>query len=724
LATGRQLYRFGLPSQSVVPYFSHDGKILAMTEGNPFVHLLDASTGKSLRSLKTHEVNLLNLHTPYPVAGAAFSPDDKTLISAGGDGAIRFWEVATGREMRKIDAHTDGVCRIAMSRDGSRLASVRWTKLVQGAQTSWFPENKIRLWDVASGKELLQIVVPSTENEQGHPFGPSIFEFTPDGKALVTAGVDRILRVWDISTGKELRRFEDHKGSITAMAIDPTGKNLAIVDAGQTIRVRDLASGQDLVPTGGHRNGIWRVAVSSSGQTITTAASDRTIHQWDAITGRELKHWEAPEGPMRILNYSSDGRTLFSAGGDKTVRFWDSKTGKELTRRAGFEGDLRISATSADGSTLAVAGLNKIVHLLDARTGKDIRKFSDAKQAIEGISFSSDGTELVAWSQDHILHRWNVSTGKHESRSCDGLRDALWAVAFSPDGRFVVFGGQKRYLPVVNLASGKEVRQIAAVSDSPEGTVFSVVFSGDGRTLAWAGPRDGIIRLVEAATGQERARFAGHEGSISTLAFTKDGKRLISGGSDTTALVWDTDSLARPQRPPTGQDLPKLWQELVGNDAAKAYRAMRAMAGVPDQTVKLIKHKLHPIKAPDEKRVRQLVSQLDDESFAVREKAFHELEALGELAESALREALAKKPSLELRNRAGRLLEQLQDVPTGQSAGLRLAGDRSVELLEMIGSGDAQELLKLLASGAPNARLTQEAKASSDRLAGKSAVAP
>jgi hypothetical protein len=132
----------------------------------------------------------------------------------------------------------------------------------------------------------------------------------------------------------------------------------------------------------------------------------------------------------------------------------------------------------------------------------------------------------------------------------------------------------------------------------------------------------------------------------------------------------------------------------------------------PDQTVTLLKSKLQPAPAPAEREhVARLVADLDSDDFAVREKAAQELVKLGDGIESVLRQALEGKPAAETTRRLRDLIQKAQGWPPQ-----RLREFRAVEVLERIGSQEARQLLKTLAEGAPEARLTQEAKASLERL--------
>jgi hypothetical protein len=163
----------------------------------------------------------------------------------------------------------------------------------------------------------------------------------------------------------------------------------------------------------------------------------------------------------------------------------------------------------------------------------------------------------------------------------------------------------------------------------------------------------------------------------------------------------------------TPQQLQRLWQDLAGADAAAAYRALGALVAAPGQAVPFLAERLRPAKGVTPERLARLIADLDSDTFKERDRAFRELDRLGEVAERALKKALAAPPSAEAFRRAKVLLEKL-DVRNSPE---RLRSLRAVEALEHIGTAEARAVLQTLARGAAEARLTEEAKASLGRLA-------
>jgi hypothetical protein len=246
---------------------------------------------------------------------------------------------------------------------------------------------------------------------------------------------------------------------------------------------------------------------------------------------------------------------------------------------------------------------------------------------------------------------------------------------------------------------------------------MAVAVSADGRQIA-AGDANGSVHLWDSATGKEVRQVRGHEGPVAFLAFTPDGKTLVSGGGDSTVLLWDLAVLGRDAAPRTARlapaELESAWNDLGADDAAKAYRASWALARAPEQAVPLLRARVPKATGADQgPRIARLIQELDDDDFAVRERAMRELAKLGKAAEGPLQEARKTTSSPEVRRRADAILERLR---SGSAPGEVLRLPRAVEVLERVGSPEARAVLEELAGGAPDAPLTRDARAAVGRL--------
>jgi hypothetical protein len=353
------------------------------------------------------------------------------------------------------------------------------------------------------------------------------------------------------------------------------------------------------------------------------------------------------------------------------------------------------------------------VHVREARTGKELRKFPHAGDQPDVVAFAPDGKSLALVWSDSPVRVYNAATGKEVyCLASEGTH--LHDAAYAADGRTFLAGGSDGTLHVWELATRKERARILL----HPGKRFGFALSPDGRLLAsWSGK--GSIRVWDFPGGRELARLSGHEGTVNAAAFSPDGRRLLSGSEDTTVLLWDVADLMKPEKakPLPPGELAALWEDLATEDAAKALRAMVALEAAPEAAVAHFGKLLAPVRAPSAERVAHLVADLDSDQYAVREGATRELTCVVDMIAPALREALASRAAPEVRMRLEGLLEA-HDTGAWASGPLRVL--RMIEVLERIGTAPARGTIEELSKGAPEARLTREAKASLERLTRRS----
>jgi RNA polymerase sigma factor (sigma-70 family) len=701
--------------------FSPDGKRLAAhVVPRNSARVWDVATGKQL----------LEWGAAGESGGACFSADSQQLIAGYGRRMIVL-DIAASRAERFVDYPGGNVYRLALAPDGKTLAT---QVQLEASKAPFKRGGGIQLWDTASLKLLRQIeVVPDATTRQAKRSdrmseeleAVTDFRWSPDSKTLATAGADGVIRFWDAELGKEARHCDTGEW-VSGIGFSPDGKTLASVGGDYTVHLWEAATGKSLREHASHRHGLRMLALSQDGRILASANGndfDTRPLLWDTMTGRQLRQIVVPDNSIVALHFSSHG-SLTTIGKEK-VRSWDRHSGDELRQLQLPSGGEGRHILSPDGKTWASTfdkDKSRVVVLWDAATGKQRSALKNTGSVV-AVAFAADGATLCSWDQ-RLARSWDVKTGQL-LREFDIIANDAAIAGFSADGKWLAHSGSIRpgqvCLFLHDMATGAVAHRIEFKVKGPEFT--SLAFAPDGRCFAVA--EGGTIHLVESATGKFRRRLTGgHDRGITALLFSADGQRLISGSTDTTAIVWDlTGRINLKPAAPTAADVDAWWAALAGDDVEAAYEAIRRLAAGPNEAIPFLASKLKPTASADAKAVARLIAELDSDRFSERDRASRELEKLGDSATALCRAAAARDVTPETRRRLEALLEKTDRERRALSSE-RLRIIRALEALELSGAPEARQLLRQLAAGAVDAFMTHEANGPFERTSKQAALRP
>ena len=708
VATGLERLRFSKGAVGPV-IFAPDGNTLLTArydDKTVRVTIRDVATGKELRKFEVEnggqpqQIEVTNLLVGKLLE---FSPDAKILASVTPEGTVRLWDIATAKELRSFAGNGKRISSVAFSPVGKTVAVAR-------------EDGVVRLFDRVTG-EVLQEWTP----EAGVP---RKLVFSPDSKQLAMAGFDGFVRLWDVASAKEIYRWATSQWS-RQMAFSPDGKVLAVGGGFEhVIRRWDSITGREINPVAAHNGEVGQVLFSPDDASLFSCGSDTRVLEWDLTKSQPRrflvkKAVESPTIVWGLVHLAKDPKTLafvkyqsqynttknFWPEQDRVIRVWDVTADKEIL---GLKVDQHVTALrlSEDGKLL-VAAVESGIRVWDLTTGKELPSPKYCSQW-PLVALSPDAQLLGYTGSDKSIRLWDVAKGKLVRRWEGETRHLV----FSPDGKMLASSDT-----VWSVESGKVLRQIPSQGLGRS----SLAFSPSGRIIAASGPKsragahDGFtstIQLIEIYSGEEVWRVERPSSSNLPVAFSSDGRMLASGDGDSSILLWDLthgmlDGKAKPFSLTKAQ-LENLWSNLAA-DAREADKAIWMLAAAPKR------ERAAAGGAPTTNCLCigrancQVGRRSGRQELQCSPKGEQSTEDMGEAAEVGLRMALETNIPREVRQRIEQILEKRSQEEVRKL--------RAIEALEQIGIAQAREVLLALANGSPNPRVAEAASAALRRLA-------
>ena len=292
-----------------------------------------------------------------PITALAFGPDGAE-VAASGYHEINFWKAADGSLARRVRPLGERVYDIAQSPDGRWLATASGDPGRSGlVQIRALTDDATPPRDLAESTDCAFAVA-----------------FSPDGTKLAAAGADRAIRIWEVASGKELALIEDHADWIFDLAFSPDGKRLASASRDKTAKVFDVEKMEALVTYPGHAEAVYSVAFAPDGKLIATAGADAKVRIWNPDEDAKMvKSLGGFGGPVFKLLFAPDGKALYATGADRTVRIFNPASGSQTKALTGHTDWIYALALSPDGKALASGSWDGEVRLWNPADGTPLR---------------------------------------------------------------------------------------------------------------------------------------------------------------------------------------------------------------------------------------------------------------------------------------------------------------------------------------------------------------
>lgn len=434
--------------------FAPDSDHFAISEGQEIssVRLWRAGSNTPVADFKGHSGNVRFL---------AFLPDGR-LVSAADDRTVRIWDATTGAELRVLTGATDTILSISAAADGSLV-----TAATHGRILAWNPatgelihslpaENLFAVFPIPNTSSVLTLHGDNSVRVLALPGGEKVREFSghasstisdlslsPDGKEIVSAAIEGMLRVWDAATAQQVRNIPGAASGSMAARFSPDGTKILTTSAHPHAAIlRDGQTGAVQREFLGHSSWLMAAVFSADGKRIATSAQDQTVRVWNADTGEPVWTSSGHESWITALAFSSDGKWLASGSDDQTARLWNAETGALLHTLEGHEAGVKGVVFSPGGAELLTVSEGGGLRFWAPMTGKLVRELSVPAGFLETAAYSPDGQYILTGEG------WPFNIARlFDARTLEPLAafaaatSSVATVAFDPSGLSIVTGG-------------------------------------------------------------------------------------------------------------------------------------------------------------------------------------------------------------------------------------------------------------------------------------------
>ncbi|MCI0465386.1 MAG: WD40 repeat domain-containing protein, partial [Gemmataceae bacterium] len=595
---GKPLAVFTLDAPAQSATISPNGQRIAVAATPPLpppgrggmgVRVFDVALGREILSVP---------ETKEPVTALTFQGDNRTLIVASEDKAVRVIDVGV---LAVLDAHKGGAVAVEYHGNGTQALSagkdntVKLWDLTKGTVLKEFKVNEpittatynadfsqigvaagktARLINIADGKEL--VVLP-------HPAEVLSLAISGDKTRIATGSADKLTRLWDVATGKEVQFFAQ-PDSVRAVVLHNNNKD--VVSAAGKAVTADGVSVARTIPVGA--GPIHALTLTPNNTHVLTAGSDKAVSFFNVANGNKERAIPAPDA-LHAVAVSKNLALLATGGSDKTVRVYSFGDGKGL-KSVPAPGPVRGLTFSPNNLALAACADKALTVWNTTYTPgqplpetflRPLQSFAHG-EGVTAVAFGNDNSTLFSASLDKTVRAWKVA-GDAPVRNFPHPNH-VDVVAFHPSAPLLASGGHDGKVRLFDLTKGVQVREINAHPTPKATQVYAVVFSPDGKMLASAG-YDSLVKLWDVNTGNlvrefktiplrappqvagrmvgllgspwrdggmvaswtllasldKRAFDKGHEEPVFSLAFSPDGKQLASGsgGLERVIKVWN-----------------------------------------------------------------------------------------------------------------------------------------------------------------------------------------
>ncbi|MBC8527788.1 MAG: hypothetical protein H8D22_13210, partial [Candidatus Cloacimonetes bacterium] len=389
------------------------------------------------------------------IISVVYSPNGKNIITRSVN-SVKLWDVASGKEIRTfplLNSVQFSSCGKYITYDGHNIYDIVTGKSFKANESIKFKKDPYTI-ELSKNKKIIKVLDKSTGKEvhslRGHSYPVKITLFNPDGRYLASCSEGWLVILWDIRTGKKIREFEG-EDVIKAMRFSPDGKYIATGYTDGGIAIWDVSTGDEIkvIETGGI---VYSLDFSPDGKYLLSG-SNYIAEMWNVATSERVQSFSGVAFEVNNIDYCND-KTHFVSTDILNAKVWDLVSGRVINA---MDWNVKCAIFSPDGKILATGDGSGTASLWNINSGALIKSLEGHTNIVYSIDFSPDGKYLLSGGWDSKVIQWNISTGKMENiltMNPDDCTDYISSVSYSKDGKYV---GAAAFTPPTYVGGGAKV---------------------------------------------------------------------------------------------------------------------------------------------------------------------------------------------------------------------------------------------------------------------------
>lgn len=483
------------------------------------------------------------------VNGIALSSDGSLLASVSDDETVKVWEVSSGELVRTLVGHHQSVTACAINPKSNAVASISES----GSVNVWgLPSGKLRRtrqYTIATSYDGQLLVKKLKDGETRvpevtrrdfvgklfHPVRPMACAIDDNDNVMLAAAEKETLYVWNMMTGAALCVLNNGI-QITSCAIRKDGTQILTGSIAGTLSLWDVPSGKFLCVHLENESSVTACAISDDGKILISGSEDGTVNALEISTGKLLQTLYAHGSSIKGCASTGEQGILVSGAVEGLLKVWNVSSDDRFRTQTSPVVGVNGCAISHDGNTAVAASENGTLNVWDVNTGQLVHTWLAHDGSANACAISQQPTFLVSVSDDQSTKVWDLATGTLR-HSLSGNLGPVNACAIDRGGTVVVAGSDDETVRVWDLKS----EQLLTTLRGHDDWVSGCAITPDGQIIASASA-DGSIKIWSRKNGELQQTLSGLAIWLNGCAISSDGKVLVSVSADGRAKIWDVNS--------------------------------------------------------------------------------------------------------------------------------------------------------------------------------------